>query len=112
MQNYKQTGDVVPLVAPYAVTSGQGLLVGALFGVATATAASGATVETKTTGVFELTKASGAGWTVGQRLYWDAAARNVTGTATSNQFIGVALVAAASGDVVGIVRLNGVPAAS
>ena len=45
MKNYVQPGNTLTLTAPYAVTSGDGLLVGSIFGVAGGDAASGATVE-------------------------------------------------------------------
>ena len=50
MKNFIQSGDTVPLPAPYAVNGGDGLQVGALFGVATSAAAACATVETTTAG--------------------------------------------------------------
>ena len=34
MKNFIQPGDSLTVSAPYAVTSGQGVLVGALFGIA------------------------------------------------------------------------------
>lgn len=107
MKNYVQPGDTLTLTAPYAVASGAGLLVGSIFGVATAAAASGAAVEAAVTGVFDLAKATGAAWTVGARIYWDDTAKNCTTTASTNKLIGVAVAAAASGDTVGRVRLSG-----
>jgi predicted RecA/RadA family phage recombinase len=95
------------LTAPYALTSGQGLLVGSIFGVASADAAISTEVEALTEGVFTLTKATGAAWTVGALIYWDNAARNCTTTVATNKLIGVAQAAAASGDTTGNVRLNG-----
>ena len=106
MKNYLQSGDVINVAAPYAVASGAGALVGSLFGVAMAAAASGATVPLAVTGVFTLAKATGAAWTVGLRLYWDDSAKNVTATASTNKLIGLAVTAAASGDTVGDVRLS------
>jgi len=38
MKNYVQPGNTITLTAPYAVASGDGLLVGAIFGVASGTA--------------------------------------------------------------------------
>lgn len=108
MKNYVQRGDVIPLVAPYAVASGAGLLVGSIFGVAETTAAISATVEAALTGVFDLAKATGTAWTQGVRIYWDDAAKNCTTNAAAgaNKLIGVATLAAASGDTVGRVRLT------
>mgnify|MGYP000358429157 CR=1 FL=1 len=105
--NYISTGDRIPLAAPYAVASGAGALVGTLFGVALQTLANGITGEFAIRGVWDLAKATGAAWTVGAALYWDNTNKNVTTTSAGNTKIGVAAVAAASGDTVGRVRLNG-----
>lgn len=107
MKNEVQPGNQLTLAAPYNVASGAGCLVGSLFGVAVGTASSGADVEVAVVGVFVLAKATGAAWTVGARIYWDDAAKNCTTTAASNKLIGVATVAAASGDTTGTVRLSG-----
>jgi predicted RecA/RadA family phage recombinase len=104
-KNFVQPGETLPLTAPYDVVSGGGFLIGSLFAVALVTAASGSAVEGKTTGVFDLAKASGA-VTAGQKIYWDNTAKNCTTTATSNTMIGVATQAAASGDATVRVRLG------
>lgn len=94
MRNYVQPGDVVTLSAPYAVSSGDGLLVGALFGVASADAANGAAVEAAVRGVFDLT---GTGGAAGSLVYWDDTAKEVTATSTDNTLIGHALTGAGAG---------------
>lgn len=106
MKNFVAEGKTLTLTAPYALTSGQGVLVGSIFGVATGDAAISTEVEAITEGVFTLTKATGAAWTVGALIYWDNAARNCTTTVGTNKLIGTAIAAAASGDTVGNVRLN------
>lgn len=93
MENFLLDSDLIPVVAPYAVASGAGVLVGGIFGVAAHTAASGATVTIATEGVFTLPKATGSAWTSGQRLYWDDSAKVVTTVATSNYNIGCCYVA-------------------
>lgn len=109
MKNYVQPGGTLTLTAPYAVTSGNGLLVGSIFGVAAGDAASGATVEAALTGVFDLTKIGSQAWTVGAKVYWDDTNKRCTTVATDNTLIGVAVEAVASGagDTIGRVRLNG-----
>lgn len=109
MKNFVQAGDTLTLTAPYAVTSGQGALVGSLFGVAAGDVANGAEGEFKTTGVFDLTKIGSQAWTVGARIYWDDTNKRTTNVATSNTLIGVAVMAVGSGasETVGRVRLNG-----
>jgi predicted RecA/RadA family phage recombinase len=91
------------------VTSGDGLLVGSIFGVAAGDAASGATVEAALTGVFDLTKIGSQAWTVGAKVYWDDTNKRCTTVATDNTLIGVAVeaVAGGAGDTIGRVRLNG-----
>lgn len=103
--NYVQPGDTVTVTAPYVLTSGAGCLVGSLFGVALSAAANAATVEIMTTGVFDITKASGA-VTQGAKMYWDNTNKVVTTTSTSNTLIGVATQAQASGDATCRVRLG------
>ena len=109
MKNYVQPGNTITLTAPYAVTSGDGLLVGAIFGVAAGTAASGDPVETALEGVYDLKKVASQAWAVGDKIYWDNTAKNTTNTLTSNTLIGVAtdVVAGGATDLIGRVRLNG-----
>ncbi|MEC7258400.1 MAG: DUF2190 family protein [Pseudomonadota bacterium] len=108
MKNYVQPGNTVTLTAPYAVTSGDGLLVGSIFGVASRDAALNDPVETALTGVFDLTKVGSQAWTVGAKVYWDDTNKRTTSVATSNTLIGVATEAVAGGadDTIGRVRLN------
>lgn len=107
MKNHVQDGDVLPLTAPYDVASGAGLLVGALFGVAMTAAASGASVQARTRGVYTLPKTSAQAWTVGAKVYWDDTNKVATSTASGNTLIGCAVAAAANPSATGIVRLNG-----
>ncbi len=108
MKNYVQPGDTITLTAPYAVTSGDGLLVGSIFGIASRDAALGESVETALTGVFDITKVGSQAWTVGAKVYWDDTNKRTTSVATSNTLIGVATeaVAGGAGDTIGRVRLN------
>lgn len=109
MKNFIQHGERLDLAAPYAVTSGQGALVGATFGVAMTDLASGATGAFTVSGAFTLTKATGAstGGAQGARAYWNNTSRNVTAVSTSNTLIGVFLSTCADGDATCAVRLNG-----
>ncbi len=109
MKNYVQPGTTLTLTAPYAVTSGDGLLVGSIFGVAAGDAASGATVEAALAGVFDLTKVGSQAWSAGAKVYWDDTNKRCTTVATDNTLIGVAVeaVAGGAGDTIGRVRLNG-----
>lgn len=108
MKNFVQPSNTITLTAPYAVASGDGLLVGSIFGVAAGAAALGESVETALTGVFDLTKAGSQAWTVGAKVYWDDTNKRTTTVSTDNTAIGVAIEAVASGasDTIGRVRLN------
>ena len=109
MKNYIQPGDIVTVAAPYNVASGAGALLGAIFGVATSTVLSGADVELKTTGVFELAKTSAQAWaTLGLAIDWDNSAKVATTVATSNTLIGTNVGVAANPSATGAVRLNGI----
>ena len=105
-KNFVQPGETLPLTAPYDVASGAGFLVGALFSVALAAALSGATVEGRNTGVFDLAKTAGQSFTQGAKVYWDNTAKSVTGVSSGNTLIGVATQAAAGGDATARVRLG------
>ena len=114
MKNHVQHGENVDITAPYAVSSGGGVLVGALFGVAMVDIANGAVGTISTEGVYELAKATGASTNMaaGGLAYWDNSAKKVTGVAAGNTPIGCALKAAATADAVATIRLNGVAAAA
>lgn len=108
MKNFVQPGEVIAALAPYALLSGEGALVGSLFGVASADAANGAPAELVTVGVFTLKAATADVAPVGTKIYWDNTAKQATVVLTANSLIGVATVAKAAGPVVVTVRLNGV----
>ena len=108
MKNFVQPGLSVPLPMPYDRTSGQGVLVGALFGVVAVDALTGITAEVAVNGVFDITKVGSQAWTVGAKVYWDDTNKRTTTVATDNTLIGAAVEAVASGagDTIGRVRLN------
>ena len=107
MKNFVQNGKNVDITAPYAVVSGGGVLVGALFGVAVADIANGAVGSIATEGVYDLAAATGTGTNAaqGDKAYWDNSAKKVTAVATNNTFVGYFLAAKATGDAVARVRL-------
>lgn len=106
MRNMVQSGVTLTFAAPYAVASGGGVKVGALFGVASYPAALGIDVELVTEGVFTLPRA-GAALMPGDPVYWDDTGKTVTSSAAGNSMIGVATTAAAADAPTADVRLNG-----
>lgn len=107
MRNLVQSGNVIALTAPYVLLSGQGVLVGSIFGVASCDAASGAEVQAVREGVFDLAAVSVDTGTQGAKVYWDNTARKITTTATNNTLVG-ALAAAKAGESTARVLLDGV----
>ena len=106
MKSYIQPGSTVTVAAPADVLSGAGVLVGSIFGVAAVSALSGADVEIKVDGVYELPKTSALAISVGDLIYWDNTAKVVNKTNT-NKLVGVAVSAAANPSDTVKVRLNG-----
>ena len=112
MRNFIQPGDSLAVVIPYAggVLAGQGVLVGALFGVAATDGAQNATIEAQTQGVFDITKEPSLAITAGARVFWDNTNRRITTTATGNFQVGLAVTAALAADATARVVLLRVPA--
>ena len=109
MKNFIQRGDMITVPAPTGgVTSGQGVLVANLFGVAAATAAEAESVEIATVGVYELPKLVSAVIAAGARVAWDDTTKQVVLPGTSMAPIGVATVAAGNGVATVRVMLDGV----
>jgi predicted RecA/RadA family phage recombinase len=118
MTNFRLSGCVIPLTAPYTVVSGAGALVGKIFGVAQSDVTSGAVGEFCIDGVSILAKDTST-FTEGDPVYWDNSAKKCTSTAQSNWLIGVfcpydgegtASVGALTGATTMKVRLNGTAA--
>ncbi len=107
MKSYVQHGDVITLVAPYAVASGAPFMVGAIVAVAVNAAAAGMPVEGKTEDVFNLPKVTTQVWAVGDKIYWDDAAKLMTTTATGNKLCGAAVEATINPSTTGKVLLDG-----
>lgn len=106
--NHVQRGTHLTLPAPAGgVVSGSGYLIGAIFGVAQVSAAAGEDVTFAVTEVWDLPKVAGTAFAIGDVLYWDATAGNLTKTSSGNTKVGAAVAAAGSAATVGRVRLNG-----
>lgn len=105
MLTYHKSGDVVTLTAPRTVASGDGMIVGSLFGVATHDAASGAQVEAYLKGVITLPKETPLVISQGDPVYWDNTNFKIDKT-SSNPLVGVCETAAGSSATTVRVRLN------
>lgn len=107
MRNHIQRGDTLTIPAPTGgVSSGDMVLVGALFGVAAADADEGDDVAVSVEGVFELPKTAADAVTVGAALYHDATAGELTVTDTDNTRVGYATMAAGAGVLTVAVKLT------
>lgn len=104
MKNFVQPGVNVDVVAPYARLSGEGMLVGAEFSIASTNLANGEAGVGVTHGVFTHAKAAVA-ITNKQVAYWDNAAKVVTNVAGGNTKIGIFQAAALAGDATATVKL-------
>lgn len=107
MKNYIQKGETLTIPAPVAVLSGEPVIAGAIVGIASGDALSGAAVDVATSGVFELPKVAANTFTLGAPVYWDADDKLATSTATDNTKLGVAVAAAAASTATVQVRLSG-----
>lgn len=109
MKNHIQKGDIITVPAPAGgIASGEGAIIGSIFGVAAYSAAVGEPVELATTGVCQLPKATAAVLTVGARVAWDNTAKNINVPGTGRFLVGVATEAAGNGITSVAVRLDGV----
>lgn len=101
-KNYKQPGKTLDIPAPADVKSGDGVLIGKMFGVAQTTAKQGEMVAIDREGVWDLPKTAAQAWGIGDVLYWTGT--EVTTTVGTNTKIGFAAAVAINpsprGDVV------------
>lgn len=111
MKNFISQGNTLSFIndtgAP--IKSGNGALLGTIFGVAAGDIAANAAGVLNLVGTYELTKAPSEAWSLGAAVYWDNTAKHCTSVATNNTLIGAATEAVGGGatDILGKVRLNG-----
>ena len=98
MKNYVQKGENITVTATAAATSGQGVLMGNLFGIAAGDAAIGESLDLVTEGVFDMAKVSTDELAVGDLIYWDDTNTLATSDDDSgaNEVIGLAVSVAAN----------------
>lgn len=107
MRNFVQAGDKITIPAAAAATSGDGVKIGTLFGIASGDAAIGDPLVLVTAGVFDMPKVAADDITLGAAIYWRTSDGLVTVTASGNTKVGVAVSAAGNGAGSVRVRLNG-----
>ena len=109
MKNYVQPGESITLTAAAAAASGEGVLVGSLFGIASGDAAIGDKLVLTTKGVFTMPKVSTDVMAVGAVVYWDDSAGLVTteDDTGTNPRVGLAVTAAGNPSGTVNVRLDG-----
>jgi predicted RecA/RadA family phage recombinase len=113
MKTFIQNGDVITVTAPSGgVASGDGVIVGSLFGIAAFTAAEDEAVEIATRGVYVLPKNPAAVIAQGARVAWDAAEKRIDLPVTGLYPVGIATEAAGDGVTTVRVRLDGVATAA
>lgn len=95
MNNFVHDGHIVEVVAPYEVTAGDGLLRGALFGVAASWAPMGEPVSISTAGVFDLKRQLSDDWEIGDPIYWNDSSRIFTREAAGAVMVAIAVAATA-----------------
>lgn len=106
-KNKFQDGKVIDVPAPAGgVLSGDLVVIGGLVGVALNDKAEGETANVEIEGVWELPKKTTDNVGVGVELFYDATAKNLTVTATSNTYAGIASAAAGSGADTVLLILN------
>lgn len=102
---FQQQGKVIDVAAPRQVSSGDGVLVGSLFGVAQVDALNGAQVPIMTEGVHSLPKTSAQAWSEGDQVFWDDTNHRLDNTAVG-KLVGVATDPAANPSAKGSVKLH------
>jgi predicted RecA/RadA family phage recombinase len=109
-RTYLRDGHTLPFTAPVGgVTSGTPVIIGGRFVIPTTTAAAGALFEGYVAGVHALPKTASQAWSVGQKVYFDAANARLDSDPTLGVFVGYAAVAvgAGAGETTGEVALLG-----
>jgi len=109
VNNYLHEGTRLTVTAPYTVSSGGGVKVGNIFGIAAYDAVLNDSLEVLTRGVVSVAKDAST-FAQGDLVYWDDTAKKVTSVVGSNMLVGIVEVAAATGVATVAVKLFGVTA--
>lgn len=90
---FVKEGHNIDFVLTANVAVGDVIVVGNRIGIALTAGSTGDTIAVKVDGVWTMAAVTGTAFVVGDTLYWDDTANNLTKTATSNTLVGVALEA-------------------
>lgn len=111
MSGFVHEGRNLVVPAPYEVHAGDGVKIGALFGIAASWAEAGQLVPVAASGVFDVRRPVAEQWNLGTRIYWNDSERAFTCKPESGSFIGV--IVDTSRQVTegeGRLRINGIAA--
>lgn len=111
MSGFVHEGKNLVVPAPYEVHAGDGVMIGALFGIAASWAEAGQLVPLAASGVFDVPRPGAEEWKLGTRIYWDDSTRAFTCMPDGGRFVGV--VVDESKQVTegkGRLRINGIAA--
>ena len=106
MKNFVKDNDTITVTAAADTQSDTYVVMGALRGVCQNTVLAGDDMVLVPEGIFDLPKATGEVWAIGDLVYWDATNGVMTKTATANILAGCAYLAALSADTTGRVYLD------
>lgn len=90
---FVKEGQNIDFVLTANVAVGDVVVIGSKIGIALTAGSTGDTIAVKTNGVWTMAAVTGTAFSVGDTLYWDDTANNLTKTSTSNTLVGVALEA-------------------
>ena len=105
--NFQQPGETLELTMPSNVTSGQGVLVGSIFGVALSSALAGARVNVRVVGVWTIPALATDTGAEGTKMYWDNTNKRLTVTSAGNTLVGALTKVKANGETTATIRLSG-----
>jgi predicted RecA/RadA family phage recombinase len=107
-RTYVQKGNTITFDAPANLSSGDGFVVGSLFAIAEFDALQNDPVEGILVGVHRLPKPNSVvEFNVGEKVFWDASAKQCKKTSAGYWPIGAAVAAAAATEGHVVVRLDG-----
>ena len=109
MKTFKQSGEVLPVIAPYDVQRGSGVLIGQLFGLACATVNAGTSVDIMCKGEFVVDKVTTEAWAVGDKIYWNSSSKKFSNVGGGGLLVGLASESAVNPSFLGSLLLTQQP---